>query len=250
MKPDFLTARLAAPHGFFTRLGGVSEGAYGSLNCGLSGADDPACVAENRRRAAIAVGAAPASLAGLRQVHGARVIGVTEPWAPGAGPDADAMVTDRPGIALGIITADCAPVLFADATGRVVGAAHAGWRGALAGVLEAVLDSMRALGAEGITAVIGPCIHQQSYEVGDDLRDAVLAREAGDSRFFHPNEAGRHQFDLPGYCAARLREAGIAAAILPDDTYTDERRFFSHRRRTKRAEGPGGHQISIIMRAA
>ena len=246
MKPDFLTAPLAAPHGFFTRLGGVSQGAYGSLNCGLSGADDPARVAENRRRAAISLGAAPESLVGLRQVHGARVIKVTEPWAPGAGPDADAMVTERPGIALGVITADCAPVLFADASGRVIGAAHAGWRGAL----EAVLDSMRALGAKEITAAIGPCIHQQSYEVGDDLRDAVLAREAGDSRFFRPNEAGRHQFDLPGYCAARLREAGIEAVILPDDTYADERRFFSHRRRTKRAEGPGGHQISIIMRAS
>lgn len=246
MNTKFLTSGLDAPHGFFTRTGGVSEGSYGSLNCGLSGADDPARVAENRRRAAAAIGAAPGMLVGLRQVHGARVIPVTAAWPVGSGPDADALVTDREGIALGIITADCAPVLFADVTGRVIGAAHAGWRGALAGVLEATLDAMRALGADDITTVIGPCIHQENYEVGDDLRDAVLAREPRDARFFEINALGRYQFDLPGYCTARLQAAGVLASLLPCDTYADEQHFFSHRRRTKRGEGPGGHQISVI----
>jgi YfiH family protein len=248
MTPPFLTGALAVPHGFFTREGGVSHGVYGSLNCGLSGADDPEFVAENRARTATAIGAA--TLLGLKQVHGADVITATEAWLPGSGPKADAMVTDRAGLALGIITADCAPVLFADAAGRVAGAAHAGWRGAVAGVLEATIGAMRDLGAKDIKAVIGPCIHQQSYEVGEDVRWAVMARQADDARFFTSNPAGRYQFDLPGYCAARLQETGVSADVLLADTYADEQRFFSHRRRTRRQEGSGGHQISIIMRAA
>ncbi len=242
--PPFLTGGLAAPHGFFGREGGVSQGSYASLNCGISGADDPVCVGENRARAAAALGTM--TLLGLKQVHGARVIAVTEPWPPGGGPAADAMVTDQAGLALGIITADCAPVLFADATRKVVGAAHAGWRGAVAGVLESTIAAMRNLGAGEIAAVIGPCIHQESYEVGEDVRAAALTRQAGDARFFAANAAGRYQFNLPGYCEARLREAGVSAAVLAEDTYADETRFFSHRRRTKRGEGPGGHQISVI----
>jgi YfiH family protein len=247
MTPPFITtALLAAPHGFFTREGGVSQGAYASLNCGLSGADDPVLVAENRARAAQAIGAAPARLLGLKQVHGARVITAALPWAAGSGAEADAMVTDRAGLALGIITADCAPVLLTDGSGRIAGAAHAGWRGAVAGVLEATINAMRDLGAGEIMAAIGPCIHQESYEVGEDVREAVLAREAGDARFFAANAQGRYQFDLPGYCAARLEAAGATAIVLAEDTYGDERRFFSHRRRTKRREGPGGHQIAVI----
>jgi YfiH family protein len=240
MNPPYLTARLPAPHGFFTRIGGVSKGAHASLNCGLSGADDPALVAENRARVAAAMGVAPERLVGLRQVHGKGVITVRTAWMPGQGADGDAMVTDQPGLALGIITADCAPVLFANGSGTVVGAAHAGWRGAVAGVLEATIGAMRDLGASGITAAIGPCIHQESYEVGEDVR------QAGEARFFLPNAKGRYQFDLPGYCAARLQAVGVTAAVLPEDTFADEEQFFSHRRRTKRGEGPGGHQISVI----
>jgi len=243
MTPEFLTAPLAARHGFFTRRGGVSQGPYASLNASLSSGDDPAAVRDNRAGAARALAADPALLVGLHQVHGPDVIRVTDPWPPGQGPKADAMVTDRPGIALGIITADCAPVLFDG--GSVVGAAHAGWRGAVAGVLEATVAAMRALGATTITAAIGPCIRKASYEVGPDLRDAVLARDPADARFFAPGEGGdRWQFDLAGYCAARL--AGLPVHVVDADTMPDDTRFFSHRRRTRAGGGPIGHQISII----
>jgi YfiH family protein len=179
-------------------------------------------------------------------------------WAPGAGPRADAMVTARPGVALGIVTADCAPVLFADAAAGVVGAAHAGWRGALAGVLEATLASMVQLGAEParVIAAVGPCIGQPSYEVAADLRDAVLARDVADARFFAEGGRAAHwQFDLAGYCVARLHAAGIGRATATgQDTLADESGFFSHRRRTLLSAasgaggGPIGHQISVIMR--
>ena len=253
MTPRPIAARcFAMPHGFFTREGGVSEGPFASLNASLSSADDRARVLENRARAARALGADPAKLVGITQVHGADVATVTQAWAPGAGPRADAMVTDRPGIALGIVTADCAPVLFADAGAGVVGAAHAGWRGALAGVLEATVAAMEALGASRgrIAAAIGPCIAQASYEVGADLRDAVLARAAADARFFAGGRPGHWQFDLAGYCAARLAAAGIAAEVTGHDTLADEARFFSHRRRTLAGGGPIGHQISVILCAA
>lgn len=243
----FVRAALAVPHGFFTREDGTSQGHYASLNCGLFGADDPANVAENRARAVRALGGVPDRLAGLRQVHGTGVIVSPDPGM--ALQEGDAMVTDRPDLALGVITADCAPVLFASGDGRIVGAAHAGWRGAVAGVLEATTRVMRELGATGIAAAVGPCIHQASYEVGPDLRAAVIARAEEDERFLVPGRAGHWQFDLPGYCAARLEAAGVAADIMAHDTFADEAAFFSHRRRTLRGEGAGGHQISIIMRA-
>ena len=239
MIPHLQVAALAAPHGFFTRVGGVSKGPFASLNCSLSSADDAAAVVENRRLVAETVGVP--SLVGLHQVHGAAVAIVDEPWATGAGPRADAMVTRRPGIGLGIITADCVPVLFA-APG-VVGAAHAGWRGALAGILEAVIAAMDS---PGVHAAIGPCIGPASYEVAADLRDAVLARDPADARFFADGRAGHWLFDLPGYCAARLRAASVAVTVLGADTLADERRFFSHRRRTLAGGGPIGHQISVI----
>jgi YfiH family protein len=239
MTPHLRDEALAAPHGFFTREGGVSVGPFASLNCSLSGADDPAAIAENRRRVADAIGVD--ALVGLTQVHGPVVAIVDEPWQAGAGPRADAMVTRRPGLGLGIVTADCVPVLFA-APG-IVGAAHAGWRGALAGVLEAVLDAM---GGTGIHAAVGPCIGPRSYEVAADLRDAILARDAGDARFFVDGAPGHWLFDLPGYCAARLRAAGASVTVLDADTLPDERRFFSHRRRTLAGGGPIGHQISVI----
>ncbi len=167
---------LRVPHGFFTRQGGVSTGPYTSLNCSLSSGDARDAVLENRTRAARAIGANPDRLVGLMQVHGPDVVEVETPWSAGAGPRADAMVTNRPDIALGIITADCAPILFADAEAGVVGAAHAGWRGAVAGVIEATVAAMTRLGARPgrIASAIGPCIRQVSYEVAADLRDAVL----------------------------------------------------------------------------
>ncbi len=242
---------LSAAHGFFTRTGGVSAGGYASLNCSLSGQDDPAAVRENRARVARSLGADPAGLVGLHQVHGADVVTITEAWAPGAGPKADAMVTGKPGIALGIVTADCAPVLFADDRAGIVGAAHAGWRGAVAGVLEATIAAMRELGARNIVAAIGPCIGQDSYEVGPDLREAVLARDPADARFFAPGRREqRWQFDLPGYCAARLTGAGLAGiALTGADTCAREEDFFSHRRRTLAGGGPIGHQISVVALA-
>lgn len=241
---------LPSSHGFFTRQGGVSTGPYASLNCSLSGQDARESVLENRARAARAVGARPERLVGLTQVHGADVVRVEAPWAPGEGPRADAMVTSKPGIALGIVTADCAPVLLADAVAGVIGATHAGWRGAAAGVLEATVAAMVALGAlrARIAAAIGPCIAQRSYEVGSDLRETVLAHERRDERFFASgNRAGHWQFDLPGYCAARIRAADIAEIdVTGFDTLAEEARFFSHRRRTLAGGGPIGHQISII----
>jgi polyphenol oxidase len=236
-------------HGFFTRQGGVSAGAYASLNCSFSSGDDRDAVMENRERAVRAVGGE--KLVGLMQVHGADVVEVTEPWQPGAGPSADAMVTTRTGVALGVVTADCAPILLSDAQAGVVGAAHAGWRGAVAGVIEATVAAMTRLGAQPdrITAGIGPCIQQASYEVGSDLRDAVLHQAASNATFFAPGRMpDRWQFNLPGYCASRLASAGIDTInTVMADTAADETRFFSHRRRTLRGGGPIGHQISIIV---
>jgi YfiH family protein len=251
MAESLLIESLGVPHGFFTRRGGVSGGPFASLNCSLSSADARDSVLHNRGLAARAVGADPAALLGLTQVHGATVVPVTQAWAAGAGPRADAMVTDRPGLALGIVTADCAPVLLADAVAGVVGAAHAGWRGAVLGVLEATVAAMAALGAsvDRIAVAIGPCIAQDSYEVAADLRDAVLARAPQDAHFFAPGRREqRWQFDLAGYCAARLAAAGVGhVATAEADTVADEARFFSHRRRTLAGGGPIGHQISVVV---
>lgn len=249
MTAEFLhDDRLAAPHGFFTRLGGVSRGGFASLNASLSGRDDADAVAENRARAARAIGADPALLSGLHQVHGIAVHVAEAPVPVGARPQADAIVTRRAGLPIAIVTADCAPVLFAcDETG-VVGAAHAGWRGALAGVLEATLAAMRGLGATRIAAVVGPTIAAPSYEVAADLRDAVLARDPADARFFAAGaRQGRWQFDLPAYCLARLRAAGVEARWIGADTFAEEQRFFSHRRNTLAKGGPIGHQVSMIV---
>lgn len=234
---------LAAKHRFFTRNGGVSTGPYASLNCSFT-ADDPANVRENRARVAQAMGVERQNLLGCKQVHGADVITVREPWAEGDGPAADALVSNVPGLGLGVITADCAPVLFYG--DGVCGAAHAGWRGAVAGVLEATIDAMRALGAGQIYAVIGPCIQQASYEVGADMRDAVLAGGRNAARFFTTGRPGHWWFDLPGYCLARLETAGAKAESLGFDTCAMEQEFFSHRRRTLRGEAALGHQISVV----
>ncbi|HEY4252622.1 MAG TPA: peptidoglycan editing factor PgeF [Roseomonas sp.] len=249
LSPVTAASLAGLPHGFFTREGGVSEGAFASLNCSLSSADAGDRVAENRARAVAALGLPGAALYGAKQVHGARCLVLDEGWDMTAAPEADAIATRRAGIVIGVVTADCTPVLFADARAGVVGAAHAGWRGAVGGVLEATIAAMETLGADRsrIRAAVGPCIRQPSYEVAADLRDAVLARDADDARFFADGaRPGRWQFDLAGYCAARLTAAGIAAEVTPGDTLAEPARFFSHRRRTLNGEGPIGHQLSAI----
>ncbi len=232
-------------HGFMTRRGGVSTGPVASLNCGYGADDDQAAVAENRRRAAEAV-LSGAALVGLYQVHSPEVVTVRQPWSEAERPRADAMVTDQPGVLLGILTADCAPVLLADREAGVIGAAHAGWRGAHGGVIEGTVAAMEALGAQAgrITAAVGPCIAQPSYEVGDDLR-ALFSHE--DARFFVPGRPGHHQFDLPGYVAHRLARSGVGVnAVLVRDTYAEAEAFFSFRRATHHDEPTYGRQLSLI----
>lgn len=238
-------------HAFFTRNGGVSQGIYASSNCGFGSRDAAAAVAENRARAMRRIDADPAKLVTLSQVHSADVVEVAAPWRRGDAPRADAMVTRVPGIVLGILTADCAPVLFADAEARVVGAAHAGWRGALSGVLEATVAAMCRMGASPgrIVAAIGPAIDRTSYEVGPEFPAPFLAQDASNSAFFFPAETpGRHLFDLKGYAAARLAAAGLSeVAVLPNDTRMENRRFFSYRRACLRGEPDYGRQLSAIL---
>ncbi len=237
-------------HGFFTRQGGNSEGIYASLNCGPGSSDDTDAVQRNRAVAAEALGAAPDALLTLYQVHSPTVVVVDKPWTRADAPQADAMVTSTPGIAIGVLTADCAPVLFADDTGSVIGAAHAGWKGACGGVLEATVAGMEGLGVErsSIRAVLGPCIRQQSYEVGADMRDQLVALRADDAEFFAAGEReGHFQFDLAGYVLMRLVRTGVGMIEdTPGDTYGDEELFFSYRRATHRSEPDYGRQLSAI----
>jgi YfiH family protein len=233
------------PHGFLGRRGGVSQGAAAGLNVGHGADDAVEAVAENRRRAVAAVMPA-AALATVYQVHSPDVVQVIKPWPHVERPYADAMVTDRPGLLLGIVTADCAPVLLADREAGVIGAAHAGWRGAHGGVLEATVAAMERLGAQArrIAASIGPAIAQCSYEVDDRFAANFTVAE---KRFFAPGRAGHWQFDLEGYAAARLRAVGVATVdSLGLDTYSDETRFFSYRRSVHRGESTYGRQFSLI----
>jgi YfiH family protein len=237
------------PHGFMTRRGGVSTGAVASLNCGFGADDDREAVTENRRIAAEAV-LPGAALVGVYQIHSANVVTVTDPWGDDARPRADAMVTDQTGLLLGILTADCAPVIFADSEAGVIGAAHAGWRGAHGGVIENTVAAMTAIGArpEAIVAAIGPCIAQASYEVGQDFREEFTAE---DERFFTPGAPGRWHFDLTGYVAHRLAESGVGRIeALGRDTYAEADSFFSFRRATHRGEPTYGRLLSLIGRAA
>lgn len=237
-------------HGFFTRQGGVSRGAFAALNCGLGSRDKPEAVRENRRLAMAALGQEEAALATLAQVHSARVITVERPFDPDERPEADALVSRRPGVALGVLAADCAPLLFADPEAGVIGAAHAGWKGALAGVVEATLAAMQALGAEigRIRAAVGPCIAQASYEVGPEFRDRFLADDPENRRFFVPGRGDRLQFDLKGYLAGRLGRAGLAAvSVEPADTCAEEARFFSYRRACLSGERDYGRLLSAIV---
>ena len=238
----------AVPHGFLGRRGGVSQGAMWGLNTGYGSGDDAQAIAENRRRAIEAV-AAGADLATVHQVHSADAVLVAHPWPHDDRPHADAMATDRPGLLLGILTADCVPVLFADVEANVVGAAHAGWRGAAAGVTDSAIEAMERLGArrERIHAAIGPCIGAASYEVDEAFRDGFLASDAANGRFFVGGPAGKPHFDLPAYVRHRLLSAGIdEVETLHLDTYAEPDRFFSYRRSTHRGEPSYGRQISLI----
>ncbi|MEJ8572226.1 peptidoglycan editing factor PgeF [Microbaculum marinum] len=237
-------------HGFFTRHGGVSEGIYGSLNIGLGSRDDPARVAENRGRVADAMEVPRDRLVTPWQSHSAVTLNVERPWTDDDRPDADAVVTRVPGLAIGISTADCTPVLFADPDARIVGAAHAGWRGALGGVLESAVDAMEGLGAhrDRIIAVIGPTISQDNYEVGHDFMQTFIDADPANARWFEmPAGKDRPHFNLPAYAAARLRSAEVGTVIdLGLCTYGEEDRFFSFRRTTHREESDYGRLISAI----
>ncbi|SDX13152.1 peptidoglycan editing factor PgeF [Allgaiera indica] len=240
-------------HGFFTRRGGASSGIFEGLNCGPGSSDQASAVTVNRARVAAAMEVAPEALVTINQVHSADVVTLTEAPKPAPEgdnrPRADAMVTRVPGLALGILTADCQPVLFADARAGVVGAAHAGWRGALGGVLEATLDAMETLGARrgDIRAVIGPAISQAAYEVGPELMEDFLAEDPANARFFAGGAGDRVQFDLPAYGLHRLRAAGVGAAEWTRHcTYADPARFYSYRRTTHRGEADYGRLISVI----
>ena len=236
------------PHGFLGRRGGVSRGWTAGLNTGLGSGDDSDAVARNRALAAEAV-LPGAALIGLHQIHSADCVTVSEAWSDDARPRADALVTDRPDILLGILTADCAPVLLADREAGVVGAAHAGWRGALAGVTDRTIEAMEALGARAtaIVATVGPCIARDSYEVDAGFRDRFLASDPRNACFFTAGWPGHALFDLEAFVAARLASAGVARVErLGLDTYSAPDRFFSFRRATHRGEPGYGRQISVI----
>lgn len=237
-------------HGFFSRNGGVSEGLFTSLNCGFGSGDDKEKVAENRRRAMAQIDLEGDRLVTAYQVHSPTVVEVTKPWAREDAPQADAMVTRERGLALGILTADCVPVLFAEPKAGVVGAAHAGWKGALTGVLEATVAAMKALGAEParIVAGIGPAISQRSYEVGPEFPAPFLEQDPRNGDFFCPGpREGHFHFDLKGYVARRIAAAGLTTIqTLPCDTCAEDERFFSYRRSCHRREKDYGRGLSAI----
>ena len=248
MSLEILRSESLAPveHGFFTRKGGASSGIFHGLNCGTGSSDLADIVRINRDRVAQAMGVE--ALNGVHQIHSADVVTVTEPIT-GEKPKADALVTNIPGQALSILTADCQPVLFADPDAGVIGAAHAGWKGAVSGVLEATVDAMEALGAQrkAIRAVVGPSISQAAYEVGPELRDQFIAGDPDNSRFFAKGEGDRFMFDLPGYGVHRLQAAGVGFAEWNGHcTYSDPDRFYSYRRTTHAKEADYGRLIAVI----
>jgi YfiH family protein len=254
MSAPFLAAgSLTRPeivHGFFGREGGVSEGPFASLNCALTTGDDMSLIEENRRRVAETLGVDAEKLVSTYQIHSPNVIEIDRPWPVGDRPRADGLVTRRPGVALGVLSADCAPVLFADAEAGIVGAAHAGWRGARTGVTDEVVAAMVRLGArpEAIDAAIGPCIGPDSYEVGPEFPGPFIEEDPANARFFRPSRrAGHHMFDLPGYLVARLERQGLRSVVnLRQDTCADRARFFSYRRTCLDGEKKFGCEISAI----
>ena len=237
-------------HGFFTRRGGVSRGVYASLNCGIGSGDDRAAISKNRDRVAAAFEIDSAHLVSPVQVHGTDAAVIKDVWRAGERPTADALVTAERGLAIGVGTADCAPILFADSEGGVIGAAHAGWGGTIEGILEATIDAMISIGArpDRIVAAIGPTITQESYEVGPEFRDRFLAEDPINGRFFVGSERPKHhRFDLVGYIQARLDRIGINEVDrVGGDTYADDTRFFSFRRATHRGESDYGRMMSAI----
>ena len=250
MTLEILTSDILSPvrHGFFSRRGGASSGIFKGLNCGYGSSDQTEAVTINRQRVAAAMEVDPEALVGVHQVHSPIVLTVDSPFN-GDKPKADAVVTATPGLALTILTADCQPVLFADPDAKVIGAAHAGWRGALDGVLEATVDAMEALGAqrENTVAVIGPTISQRAYEVGPDFLDEFVAESPENLRFFANGEGDRLQFDLPAFGLHKLREAGVGQAEWTRHcTYSDPDRFYSYRRSTHAKEADYGRLISAI----
>jgi YfiH family protein len=258
IRHERLSAVPRAEHGFFTRAGGVSIGLYGTLNCGFGSADQPRLIAENRSRCAARLGVAADRLVTAHQVHGATVAEVSAPWEREDAPRADGMVTQCPGLALGVLTADCAPILLADGEAGIIGAAHAGWKGARAGVAEAVVAAMVRLGgAPGrIVAVVGPTIGAASYEVGPDFQQAFLCDDPSAARFFKDgpiglpggSAGGPPYFDLQGFVAARLSALGLAAVgRVEADTCADADRFFSYRRSCLNGEPDYGRQLSAIV---
>lgn len=238
-------------HGFFTRLGGISTGIYESLNCGAGSKDDAAAVRENRTKVAEMLDIAPEHLITPYQVHSADAVVAEEPWQPKDAPKADAIVTRTPGLAIGVVTADCAPVLLYEPQAGVIGAAHAGWRGALTGIAEATVKAMVSLGAEParILAAIGPAISVTAYEVGADYQAEVLAQDAAAGDFFVIDDStGEPHFDLPAYVAERLTRAGIGDIFdLGLCTYCDEARLYSYRRSQHWGESDYGRQLSAIV---
>lgn len=248
---EFLKEQSGIRHGFFTREGGVSGGIYASLNCGFGSGDKAEDVRENRARAAAQLGTSRAELVTVRQVHSSCVIVADVPWQPEAAPEADAIVTRTPSLAIGVLTADCTPILFADPEAGVVAAAHAGWKGAKAGIIDAVIEAMEGLGArrDRICAAIGPTISAAAYEVGPEFEAAFLGDASANGKYFSrsaPDE--RPHFDLPGYCHDRAREARIAHVEgLGLCTYQNESLFYSYRRSIHHTERDYGRQISAIV---
>jgi YfiH family protein len=238
-------------HGFFTREGGHSTGLFSSLNCGLGSGDDKDIVRRNRAAVAGALGVGEPSLLSAYQVHSAEALHVHEPWDTVDRPKVDALVTATPGLAIGILTADCGPLLFADPQAGVIGAAHAGWKGALMGITEATLAAMEQLGARRshISAVIGPMISQAAYETGPEFAERFTDQDKSHAKYFTPSPRPRHaMFDLPGYLEDRLRREGAGQVVnLALCTFSDEQRFFSYRRTTHRSEKDYGRQISAIV---
>ena len=247
---EILTHPLLDPvrHGFFTRRGGASSGLFQGLNCGYGSSDQGEIVSINRARVSAAMGLRPEQLATVYQTHSAEVavLRAGDQAADFASIRADGIVTDQPGVAIAVLTADCQPILLADPEAGVIGAVHAGWRGALAGVIEAAVGAMTDLGASRIRAVIGPCISQGAYEVGEDFMDEVLAEDADHHRFFAGGPKGRPMFDLAGFGLMRLREAGVEAEWTRHCTYSDPDRFYSYRRSTHLHEPDYGRLISVI----
>ena len=249
MTLDIITHEALEPlkHGFFTRRGGASSGVFEGLNCGRGSSDQSESVAINRARVAEAMGVEEEALTGVYQVHSPDVVVAEGPLPRDV--KADALVTNRPGLALSILTADCQPVLFADAEAGVIGAAHAGWKGALGGVLENTIEAMEGLGARrgNIAAVIGPSISQRNYEVGEEFRDAFLENDPAHARYFCKGQQDKWHFDLPGFGLARLKAAGVGRADWTRNcTYADPDRFFSYRRATHRKEADYGRLIAAI----